>query len=391
MASPRFSVLVPTRDRAATLQHTLATVAAQNGDDYEIVVADNAGGADTQAVLRRFASPKLHHVRSDEILPMAENWEKGLAACSGEYITVLGDDDGLVPTSLEGMRRILAATPAEIVSWSPHTYWWPDTIVHWNRNMVIVELGNQAVVAPSRPTLEEFYRGDRSFGQIPMIYSAFFHRSVVEEAQRRYDGFFVPRDAAPDIASGILGLHITESFVHSTRALSIRGNSGKSNGTAQWARSLGAKQREIYFREERTNLQRMMHPALVPSPNLHIVIANAKLRCRECYFPSDAALDVNLEVVLHEMVNSLNFEPEAYEENLADVRAFAAKLGVKLDAEKIPPMQPFTRHRYWGPGTNPDGSLRHLAINGDLAGVHHVEDAAKLFESIVPPVETFLA
>lgn len=390
MATPKFSVLIPTRDRPATFRHTLATVASQPGDDYEIVVADNCSGPETRRIVEEFDASKIRYQRSDEILPMAENWERGLALCSGEYVTVLGDDDALVTSALPVARRLIAATEAEIISWSPHTYWWPDTIVPWNRNFLIVNLGNSAMLVESRSALESFYQDRLSFGSIPMIYSAFFHRGVIEEARRRFDGFFVPKDTAPDISSGILGLYITEKYAFSTRPLSIRGNSGKSNGTAQWARSLGAQQREIYFREERANLEQIIHGSLIPSPNLHVIVASAKLKCKDAYFPSDAALSVNLQRVLDEMLENLNFEPEAYEENLADARALAAKLGVTLDPVTIAAKLPKDRRSYWGPSVNEDKSVSFLTVNCDLAGVYNVAEAARLIESLLPPADRYL-
>lgn len=390
MATPKFSVLIPTRDRPATLRHTLATVVSQPGDDYEIVVADNCSGPETRRIVEELDPQKIRYLRSDEILPMAENWERGLSLCSGEYVTVLGDDDGFLPSTLQMARRLIAATEAEIISWSPHTYWWPDTIVTWIRNILIVELGNSAMIAESRTVLERFYQDSLSFGSIPMIYSAFFHRGVIEEARRRFDGFFVPKDTTPDVSSGILGLYITEKYVISTRPLSIRGNSGKSNGTAHWARSLGAQQREIYFREERASLEQIIHGSLIPSPNLEIVVASAKLKCKDAYFPADAALSVNLQHVLDGMLVNLNFEPEAYEENLADARALAAKLGVTLDPVAIPPKQPKERRPYWGPAVNQDKSVASLTVNCDLAGVYNVAEAARLIESLLPPADLYL-
>jgi len=385
MSAPRFSILVPTRDRPATLRHTLATVAAQPGNDYEIVVADNCGGPETRAIVEALEAPAVRYLRSDEILPMAENWERGLAQCSGEYVTVLGDDDGLVPSTLALARRLIDTTRSELISWSPHIYWWPDTIVPWLRNLLIVSPEDGATQYESREVLEAFYRGAVGFSFIPMIYCAFFHRRLIDEARLRHGGFFVPKDTAPDISSGILGLHLTQTFILSKRPLSIRGNSGKSNGTAQWARSLGADQREIYFREERIGLQGMIHPALVPSPNLHIIVASAKLKCREAYFPEDDALSVDLADVLRTMVANLNFEPEAYKDNLRDVEALADKLGVELDAMDIPPREAIERRRSWGPTVNQDNSLAKLRVNCDLAGVHHVADAARLVDALLPP------
>jgi glycosyltransferase involved in cell wall biosynthesis len=386
MGTPRFSILVPTRDRPATLRHTLATIAAQPGDDYEIVVADNCSGPECRDAVEALAAPSVRYTRSGEVLPMAENWERGLALCSGEYVTVLGDDDGLVPSSLALARKLLDITRAELVSWAPHTYWWPDTIVPWTRNLLIASLGDGATKYESHEVLEAFYRGAVGFDFIPMIYNGLYHRRLIEEARSRYGGFFVPREAAPDITSGILGLHLTDNYIRSKRPLSLRGNSGKSNGTAQWARSLGAEQRRIYFLEERIGLQGMIHEALVPSPSLHIIAASAKLRCKETYFPDDEALSVDLVGVLKDMVSSLNFEPEAYGENLADVRALADKLGVELTEEDLPPMEPVARRRGWGPSLG-SSETATLIVNCDPLGIRDVNGAARLVDALLPPVE----
>jgi glycosyltransferase involved in cell wall biosynthesis len=387
---PRFSVLIPTRERPETLRHTLATVLSQPGDDYEVVVADNCCGPETRKLVEELASPKLRYTRSDEVLPMAENWERGLALCTGEYVTVLGDDDGFLPSTLAMARKLLDATQAELISWAPHTYWWPDTIVTPIRNLLVVSLANEVKEIPSRPRLESFYRDEIQFMEIPMIYSAFFHRGIIEEAQLRYDGFFVPKDTAPDVASGILGLHITQSHVFSGRPLSIRGNSEKSSGTAQWQRSLGAKQREIYFREERVGLQGFIHKALVPSPNLGVIIASAKLKCKDVYFPADEALTVDIGRVLLNMIHNLNGDPEAYEDNLEDAKALAAKLGVDLNMAAIPPKKPTDRSSYssyWhGPAVKEDKSIAYLLVNGDLAGLRHIGDAGRLTEALLHPL-----
>ena len=102
MGTPRFSILIPTRDRPVTFRHTLATATSQPGDDYEVVVADNFGSPATRMIVDEYMARgrQIVYLRSDQALPMGENWERGLRACSGDYVTVLGDDDGLMPTAL---------------------------------------------------------------------------------------------------------------------------------------------------------------------------------------------------------------------------------------------------------------------------------------------------
>src|SRR4051794_3113068 len=97
MSNPRFSVVVPTRERAATLRSCLRTCLAQDFDDYEVLVCDNFSSPATAEVVRELACPRLRYLRAPEPLAMANNWDLALSQTTGEYLVVLGDDDGLLP------------------------------------------------------------------------------------------------------------------------------------------------------------------------------------------------------------------------------------------------------------------------------------------------------
>ena len=109
MNHPRFSVVVPTRHRPHTLRHALATIVNQNHDSFEIVVADNASGPETRALVEQMADPRVVYLRSDVPLTMSANWERALAACRGEWITFIGDDNGLMPEALAECDAVISA------------------------------------------------------------------------------------------------------------------------------------------------------------------------------------------------------------------------------------------------------------------------------------------
>jgi hypothetical protein len=131
---------------------------------------------------------------------------------------------------------------------------------------------------------------------------------------------------------------------------------------------------------EGSGLDKIIHKSLVPSPNLNIAVARATLKCRDAYFPDDAALTVDLQHVVREIVANLNFEPEAYQDNLADARELAARIGMEINPTDIPAHQAQPRVRTWGPYNGGVG------INGNAAGVYDIHAAAKLAESMLPPL-----
>jgi glycosyltransferase involved in cell wall biosynthesis len=384
---PQFSILVPTRQRPDTLASTLATLVTQAGDDYEIVVADNFGDAEVAKVIAEAqrASTSIKHVRSSRVLPMAENWENGLAACSGAFVTVLGDDDGFMPSTLATARKLLTSSGTKVLSWNVHTYWWPNTIAYWNANRLYVSFANSVEWRHSRSVLLAFFRDELTFGALPTIYSAFVHRDIINTARNKYGRYFVAPELSPDVTSAIINLIQTERFLHSNHALAVRGNSKNSTGTAHWARAFGKEQRETYLKEENRKLEELSHPNLIPSPNLGFAIANLKLFLKELLFSDDRDIEVDRITVVKSAIANLNFEPESYDDNLADALQLADKLGFNVDPNTIPPKLPLTtRDRYQGAGYNQRSELS-ICVNCDQAKIFNVAEAACIAEAISSP------
>jgi glycosyltransferase involved in cell wall biosynthesis len=376
----RFSILVPTRQRPDTLPATLATLVEQPGDDYEIVVADNFGDEEVARVIAaaQQANPRVKHIRTDRVLPMAQNWERGLAACTGEYVSVLGDDDGFLPTTLDEVRNLISLSNAKVIAWNVHAYWWPDTIAHWHRNRLYVFLGNNEVGwRESRPALVEVYRDVVAFGDLPTIYSGFVHRDVINRVISKFGAYFVPADMSPDVSSGIINLTHTGRYLHSGRPLAIRGASKRSNGTSFWARSLGKEQQKIYQSEEGKTLEQLFHPSMNASPNVGFGIAMTKLHLKDLLFPHDDELRIDLIALVKYTIATLNGEPEAYDDNLADALQLAERIGFAVDRRTIPVKTPSVRNKMQGPFEHANSNL-NIAVNCDLANVFDVAGAARL-------------
>jgi hypothetical protein len=385
---PKFSILVPTRQRPDTLLATLATLIWHPGDDYEIVVADNFGDEDVAAVIAAAQQrhPQIKYIRSDRVLPMSENWERGLAACSGEYVSVLGDDDGFLPSTLDVVRKLIAITQARVISWETHTYWWPDTIVHWNRNKLYVSLGNLDVAwIQSRPALVETYRSTVSFGRLPMIYNGFVHREIINSVIDRFGAYFVPAFASPDVTSGIVNLAHTNRYLHSFRPLAVRGNSRRSTGSSFLVRSRGTEQQNNYLKEEGRTIEQLVHPSMPASRSIGFGIASTKLHLKDLLFPHDDELQVDLGSVVQSTIASLNDDVESYDDNLADAFQLAERIGFTVDRSTIPAKIPVPRRALQGPLVS--GTNLSMGINCDMANVFDIAGAARLAEALSPEID----
>src|SRR5262245_5218182 len=153
MTTPKFSVVIPTRERADTLRVALQTCLSQDHDDYEVVVCDNCGSPATRAVVTAADAPRVKYFRAPEPLAMSANWELALSHATGEYLTVLGDDDGLCPWALGELDRLLATHRVQAVRWDAGLYLWPTISVPEAAHFFSIPLGREVRVVDARAAL----------------------------------------------------------------------------------------------------------------------------------------------------------------------------------------------------------------------------------------------
>jgi glycosyltransferase involved in cell wall biosynthesis len=93
----KFSVLLPTRNRLKYLMEAVETVRRQDYDDWEIIISDNFSEEDVQGYVDSLNEPRIKYFRTERFVPVTENWNNAHERSSGDYVIMLGDDDGLLP------------------------------------------------------------------------------------------------------------------------------------------------------------------------------------------------------------------------------------------------------------------------------------------------------
>ena len=94
---PLVSVGLPTFNRVATLERSIASVLAQNYPSIELVISDNASTDATAALCMKYASqdPRVRYFRQPHNRGPAANFVEVLERARGEFFMWLGDDDWL--------------------------------------------------------------------------------------------------------------------------------------------------------------------------------------------------------------------------------------------------------------------------------------------------------
>jgi glycosyltransferase involved in cell wall biosynthesis len=106
---PRFSVIVPVYNRAATVLPTLESVRDQTFTDFECIVVDDGSkdGQELRAVVEGLDDPRFRYVRRENGGESAAR-NTGIDNARGEYLAFLDSDDRWLPEKLHRDAEVCA-------------------------------------------------------------------------------------------------------------------------------------------------------------------------------------------------------------------------------------------------------------------------------------------
>ncbi|HET7679953.1 MAG TPA: glycosyltransferase family 2 protein [Xanthobacteraceae bacterium] len=376
MAEKRYSILVPTRERPDVLYFTIKTILKLTRPNYELIVMDNHGGPETEQVVKGFESPNIRYFRSPERLSMTDNWEHALEHATGDYITFLGDDDGIMPDAIEIAERFHRHWPDRILSWWPFVWMWPDSLVPGYPNFTRMHFGAHAARCSSRQFLKDLLAFKKHFLNLPTLYCSFVPRQMIEAVRLKHGRYFLA--SLPDVYSGIANLCSSDEFFYCYRPLTAWGISRHSTGASKW---FGAGESgEQFDAENRQSPLEASHPRLSGAELIvEVQLANLYLQMKEKLFPHDDGLQLDIAGLLRHISTAgarrFHSRRDALE---AAIKDMALKNG--LDPAEFPVV---LRGKPGGPGKF---SYRMLPDENNVISFQHFTDP-----NSVRTIEDFVA
>ncbi|CAN5842027.1 hypothetical protein BH24DEI2_BH24DEI2_23430 [soil metagenome] len=117
---PRFSLIIPTYNRAALLKRTLHSVFAQTFQDFETLVVDDGSADETVSLLESYADRVTALRQANRGPGSARNL--GVEHAQGEYVVFLDSDDLLLPWSLAVYDEVARAYGSAIILSKPDKF-----------------------------------------------------------------------------------------------------------------------------------------------------------------------------------------------------------------------------------------------------------------------------
>lgn len=385
MTSPFFTVLIPTRDRPATLAHSVRTVLDQRFEDFELIVADNRSMPAATETLAGLQDPRLRIVTAPRRLAMHDNWEFGLDHARGRYVMVLGDDDAVMPDGLLLAARVLAGNPAELVTWHRHDYKWPDSTLF--PGLMLVRQGNRIGPYDAKAQLARLFAGGTSGGYAMSIYHGLVSADLIARIRQAQGGrYFV--DPVCDIESEMLNAFFARTVLACDRPLTINGHSGSSNGGANGsAETIRAAHRR--FAAEAGLAEHELVPYGWDFPlYMPTMVAGCQARVKDRHFPDDDRFRPDLAALLqHLAATFFIFGPAAFDDLTLRLFRIANQVGIDATQIQLPPPGRRNPVMAFTTGVTPqDGGGFTVTLDARKAGIETIAQAVRLADAMLPPL-----
>jgi glycosyltransferase involved in cell wall biosynthesis len=242
-SKPLFTVIIPTKDRAEYLHHTLRTCSIQDYENLEIIVSDDGSSDNTKAVVLEAArkDSRIRYITPGSV-GMRDNFEFALNHVKPGYVIALGGDDGILPYGVSQMWRTLEETRMELLTWGMPIFIYPG--VRSSKGQLHLNRPGKSKIPRSSDYLK---RQAENFNYLYDFESPIFYikgvvtTKLVERVRSRTtDGRFYVCPT-PDGFSGIVLAGEVEQYAFSGIPLTIAGASPTSQGMAYLSEGKEAK------------------------------------------------------------------------------------------------------------------------------------------------------
>lgn len=232
--NPIVSILIPTKDRYEYLTYLVDYFTTIESKDIELVIQDNS--AENFAFVSYLSTIKDERIIYNHVsgwLSMSDNCDSGLNFCSGEYVTMIGDDDGFLPYIDKVCHLLKNAKVDALITKNP-SYIWPDMVSKqwgskYSGKVDYSTFTNEVKLVDAKKLLQDALEvAGTEIVMLPRIYHGIISRRSLNKLKEEAGSCFP--GASPDMANAIGILKYVDKLVSWDFPVIISGQAARSVG-----------------------------------------------------------------------------------------------------------------------------------------------------------------
>ncbi len=228
----KYSILIPTFNRRKYLEKTIQTVLDQNYKDYELIISDSGSTDDTIEFLNQLKHPNIKIFIPKKKLSEVENFEFILDKASSEWVSIIGDDDGITPNFFNTLDKVTEKYKNIQAISSKAAYYYHENVddLYGDRVVSYNYVSDLLIKKNSKIHLLMCLMGLKNRNDIPSLYTTgVIKRELIEKIKRKSQNKFF-HSIIEDYYSMVAILFETNHFVRVEKPLFWVGSSKNSSG-----------------------------------------------------------------------------------------------------------------------------------------------------------------
>jgi len=240
--APDLSIIVPTRNRYVTALACAKQVLTCEGN-FELIVRDCSDSDKLREALENLQDERIRYDYQQPPISMTDNWEAAIALARGDYICIIGDDDGINPITpkIVGYLKELGIEALVPSSLNTACYWWPDFPSEDTTKLTVEHcLGNLRKREITQDQFKQFLRltqaGYTQYQQCPRIYHGIVARHAVDTLKKLTGRVFKSRGLDVYFAyalTSVMKKHYVVDYPLTIKGSSLLSNSGRLRGSKE--------------------------------------------------------------------------------------------------------------------------------------------------------------
>lgn len=231
----KYSIIIPVRNCKEFVPYAIASVLEQAGDreDYEVIVSDNYSSDGSYEYVQTLTHKRVRVMRPPQVCTMSSHYEWLLAQSRGEWVSIVGSDDGVQPYFFHLSDRLIEQANKQgirIVNGARAYYFWAGCSESYKDVQTAYIAEARFIIKDARKEFIPTLLSAEGFFAMPQIYAgSLVHKSVIATIKARQDGIFY-KSASPDGFASAAIASLGEHYIHSHIPLTWIGSSPKSIG-----------------------------------------------------------------------------------------------------------------------------------------------------------------
>lgn len=203
---PLLSIVVPTKNRYNCLKVLVELFISFNSKDIELVISDNSDdNSGFLAFLKTLDDKRIKYIYTSDYLSVVDNSDRAILASTGEYINMIGDDDGNQREIID-VVRYMKRNDIESLNCYRCQYLWPGVesrIAKSKGTLKIKQLTMDLSVVDVKEELDKVLHHGAciSYQKLPCVYNGIVRRDVLDIIYSKTGTFFP--GPSPDMANAI--------------------------------------------------------------------------------------------------------------------------------------------------------------------------------------------